>query len=162
MNLPSHFKLSPGDVLAFFGGLLGTAATVGGGIYVLDRERKREDRERRAFLSDLLDEVEAACRPFQMANEAALVARRGITTREAVQTLKGAVGRVHQFRSRLEPKDIRMLKISDRILELEVDDAELDEQAASAGLYPNEADYGGLNAIGHEIVGTVQKIRAHL
>lgn len=157
--LPRAAALSAGDVLAFVGGLIGAAATIGGGVYILDRERRREERERREFLCALLDELEAACEPFQMANEAALIKRRGIKTPEAVRNLKEAIRRVHQFRDRLEPQNIKMLKVSDLISDIHVNEAEVDEMAVVANFYPESADYGGLNAICHQALGPVAKIR---
>lgn len=153
----SGAKPAPADWFGFFGAVIGAAATVAGGIHVLDRERKREGRERRELLISLLNELVDACRPFQVANQDALQARYGRTATQQANEVKSAVSRLHRFREDLRPQTLGMMKVSDAIASLTVD-PDLDEAATAAGLYTG-ADFGHLNAIGHDLVGHANRIR---
>ncbi|MCJ2180810.1 hypothetical protein [Novosphingobium album (ex Hu et al. 2023)] len=157
----STLKPTPADWIGFLGALIGAGLTVAGSIYVLDRERTRELRQQANLLTTLLDEVDQECIPFQVANQAALLERYGRTAKEQVGRLIEAINRVHRFKDSIKPTTARMMKVEDAIAQLEVD-PELDQQAKLAGLYPESADFGGLNAIGHDIKGQIANVRHEL
>lgn len=155
----SSTGLSSSDFLAFAGALTGTALTIAGGIYILDRERHREDRERNMLLISLLDEIDGACLPFQLANEAALKERYGVNTKKAVANLIAAVARLRAFKDRLEPQTVQMLKVSDAIDAFSVDETGMQKEATACAFYPESADYGGLNYSAHDIMSNTKAIR---
>ena len=106
---------SRGDWLSFAGALLGAAITITGSITVLEWQRASEERERRALLLELLEDVDEACIPFQVANQAALKERYGTTAAEQVRKVQAAIGRVHHFRETLVPKTVRMMNVADEL-----------------------------------------------
>jgi predicted protein tyrosine phosphatase len=150
------------DWLSFAGALLGAAVTVTGSVFLLDRERHREERERRKLLLALLDDVDNACTPFQLANEAALQKRYGRTAKAQAREIEAAIGRLHRFRETLTPNTVRMMKVADAIAGLPIKNPDLAEAAKVAGFYPESADFGQLNFIGHEIQSQTARVRAAL
>ena len=148
-----------GDWLSFAGALLGAAITIAGSIAVLEWQRASEERERRALLLELLEDVEEACVPFQVANQAALKERYGTTAAEQVRTVQAAIGRIHHFRETLTPKTVRMMKVTDELSSLAFGGDELDTDLRSIAFYPDSADFGDLNAKGHEVKGITSKAR---
>lgn len=150
------------DWLSFAGALVGAAVTIAGSIYVLDRERGREERERRELLLSLLDDADKACEPFQVANENVLQARYGVSAMEQAHEVEAAIRRIHAFREKLEPTSARMLKAADAIDQLPLEHTQLIDAAKLAGMYPDSADFGHLNYLGHEIREITAKARALL
>jgi hypothetical protein len=145
--------------LSFAGALLGSALTVAGSIAVLEYQRTSEKRARRALLLELLDDVEPACAPFQLANEAAVKERYGATVAEKVKELRSAIGRVHAFRETMEPKTALMMRVSDNLAELDFDSADITGWLQGIAFYPDMADLGGLNALAHDVLGNVYSAR---
>jgi hypothetical protein len=145
--------------LSFAGALLGSALTVAGSVAVLEHQRTSEIRARRALLVELLDEVEAACMPFQLANEAAVQAKYGTTVAEKVKDLQSAIRRVHSFRETMVPKTALMMRVRDDLAELSFDSADIVGWLKSMALYPDDADLGAINALAHDVLGPVQAAR---
>jgi hypothetical protein len=148
--------------LSFAGALLGAALTVAGSIAVLEYQRTSEIRARRALLLELLDDVQAACVPFQLANEAAVRERYGTTVAEKVKELQSAIRRVHAFRDAMKPKTALMMRVRDILADLSFDAADITGWLESMALYPTDADLGGLNAHAHNILATVDAARVLL
>lgn len=72
--------------------------------------------------------------------------------------LEGAVSRLHILAQEVKPTSVRMMKVVDAIAKVQVDPG-LDRQAAAAGLYPDSADLGGLNAIGQDLQEATATVR---
>lgn len=152
---------APAEWFGFAGALIGATVTVAGSVYVLDRERKREGVERKELLMHLLDEVDAACALFQLANQEALQERYGKTAKQQADELVAAVGRLRGLQATLKPNSVTMMKVSDAIGVLHVDPG-IGDMATEAGMFPSSANFGGLNAIGHDVTGQISKVRALL
>lgn len=157
----SGLQPTPSDWLGFAGALVGASITVAGSVYVLDRERRRGANEQRDLLVALLDEVDEACIPFQVANERALVERYSKTAKQQAGELKDSIARLHALKDEVKPSSVNMMKVVDAIAKLQLD-PELDAQVAAAGLYPDSADFGALNEIGHDIRDMTGVIRGLL
>ena len=114
------------------------------------------------MLVELLDEVEVACVPFQLANEAAVQDKYGTTVAEKVKELQSAIRRVHSFRETMVPKTALMMRVRDDLAELSFDSADVVGWLKSMALYPKEADLGALNAIAHDVLGPVRAARKRL
>jgi hypothetical protein len=109
------------------------------------------ERKPRALLLELLDDVDDACVPFQLANQPALEAKHHRKAPEQVRMVQAAIARVHKLRERWEPKTARMMKVSDSLADLGFDAPDLRNMLQVIALYPASADFGGLNAMGHEV-----------
>lgn len=147
------------DWLGFAGAMLGAAVTVMGSVTVLEWQRASEGRERRSLLLELLDDVDDACVPFQVANELDLKERYGVSAAEQVRAVRAAIGRVHHLRETLSPSTARMMKVSDELTKLAFDDPIIETQLKSIAFYPESADFGGLNSIGHDVQGITNRAR---
>lgn len=152
-------EASRAEWLGFAGALLGAAITILGSVSVLEWQRGREDRELRALLLELLDDVDEACVPFQLANQSALEAKHHRKAAEQVRMVQAAIARVHKLRERWVPDTARMMKVSDSLADLRFDGPDLPNMLKAIAFYPASADFGGLNAMGHEIQGTTSKAR---
>jgi hypothetical protein len=146
------------DWLSFAGALLGAALTVAGSVAVLEWQRTSEIRARRALLMELLDDVYAACVPFQHGTARILQEKCGRSVAEQVKELRDAIQRVHRFRDSMAPKTAAMMRVSDLLSGLSLDDEEVDGWLRGYRFYP-DTDLGGLNYIGHELQGTIDKAR---
>jgi hypothetical protein len=142
---------TPADWFGFAGALIGAGVTVAGSVYVLEYERRRQGRERRTLLLALLGDVDAACTPFQVANERALLSRYGKTAMQQANELVAAVSRLKSAGRSLTLSSIQMMKLSDAIDALRIDPG-FQREAEAAGLYPDDGDFGELNAIAHEVM----------
>lgn len=151
-----------GDWLSFLGALLGAAVTVAGSVGVLQWQRNTEERERQALLQELLDDADKACVPFQVANETALKAQYGKSATDQVQEVQAAIARIHRFQKAVQPKTARMMKVSDALASLAFHEPDLDNQLVLLSMYPDDADFGWLNALGHEVQWKIDKVRALL
>ena len=150
-------EANQGEWLSFAGALLGTALTVGGSIGVLEWQGNSEVRSRKQLLIELLNDVDRECVPFQCANDTALRARSGFSTGEQVDRLKSAIARIHKFREKMLPETAQMMRVGDVLSPLSIQDAEVEGWITSIRFYPDSADLGGLNAIGHRIQGIVDE-----
>lgn len=148
-----------GDWLSFAGALLGAAITIAGSIAVLEWQRASEERERQQLLLDLLEDVDEACVPFQVANEPALKLQYGTTAAEQVRKVQAAIGRVHNFRAALAPKTARMMKVADELSSLDFSGDDLEADLRGIAFYPDSADFGGLNSMGHNVQGITSEAR---
>jgi len=155
-------SLEATDWLSFAGALIGASVTVAGGIYILDRERHREDRLRAKMLKELLDDIDSNCTPFQLTNAEALKNKYDVTPQEQVDKLCACVRRVWEFAKILEPRTVRDLKILDAIAAIELPENQLRTEAAGIARYPKSADLGELNAIAHTIGASVKRIKGLL
>lgn len=153
---------SSADLLGFAGAVIGAAVTVTGSVMILQWQRGAEQREERDLLLELLKDVDAACLPFQVANEAALKARYGTTAREQVDEAQAAIERVHEFRRAMKPKNARMMRASGALSKLAFDDPDLENQVASLAKYPTSADFGFVNALGHDVRRETEAARSML
>lgn len=150
------------ELWSFSGGVIGAAVTVAGSVYVLEWQKGREDRERKALLLSLLEEIDAACRYFHLAGERALLDRYNKTARDVVTELDGAIARVRRFGEVLTPDTVRMMRVADEVAALRMDES-LWVQAEHAERYRDSGgDFGGLNAAGHEITSQTARIRSLL
>lgn len=147
------------DWLGFAGALLGAAVTVLGSITVLEWQRASEDRERRGLLLELLDDVDSACVPFQVANQPALQEQYGTTAAEQVRIAQAAIGRVHNLRDTLAPTTVKMMKVSDALADMAFDDDGLEQMLTGIRFYPESADFGGLNTLAHDVQRQTAKAR---
>lgn len=150
---------SRGDWLSFAGALLGAAITIVGSITVLEWQRASEERERQRLLLELLKDVDEACIPFQVANEPALMKRYKTTATEQVRKVQAAIGRVHNFRKTLVPTTAMMMKVADELASLAFEGDDLEADLRGISFYPDSADFGGLNAMGHDVQGITSKAR---
>lgn len=157
----SSVQPTSSDMFSFAGGLIGAGITVAGSVYVLNTERRREHKQRKALLLELLNDVDHACEYFQLANESALKKRYRKSTMEVTDELISALARVRRFADKLEPASALMMKVADEIALLEPD-PDLEDFAIACSRYPDSADFGGLNAIGHELTGKTYQIRSLL
>jgi hypothetical protein len=139
--------------------LIGAALPVAGSIFVLEWQRTREIRNRRALLLELLDDVEAECIPFQCANEPALRERYGRTVDEQAKELRRAIGRVHTFRTTMEPKTALMMRVSDVVADLSFDGGAVNGSLDAIRMYPIDGDLGALNTAAHDVLGAVSKAK---
>ena len=147
------------DWLTFAGALIGAGLTVAGSVAVLEWQRTSEIRARRKLLLDLLEDVYSAVIPFQLANDRAMRVECGRDAAEQVKEVQAAIRRVKAFRDTMEPKTAAMMRVSDVLSALEFDDGQARELLRSIAFYPDSADLGGLNAMGHEVQHTVEKAR---
>ena len=139
------------ELLSFAGAVIGATVTVAGSIFIFQWQRDTERREERQLLLELLDDVDSACVPFQVANETALRERYEITCREQVAGVQAAIERVHEFRRDMKPKTARMMRASSALADLAFDEPGLEQHLTSLMMYPDSADFGHLNYLGHEI-----------
>lgn len=147
------------DWLSFSGALIGAAVTVLGSVFVIEWQRTREARERTKLLTSLFDDAEIECAAFHVANEQALKKRYGLSTADQVRKTQAAIDRIHRFFETFTPETVQMMKLADELADLSFDDPTLEEQMRSFRLYPESADFGGLNAIGHEVVSKIARAR---
>lgn len=144
-------KANATDMLDFAGALIGAGLAVGGSMFVIQWQRDSEQREERALLLELLADVDRNCRPFQVANEAALRERYGRTARQQVAEVQGAIARVHEFRQHLKPRTAKMMRVASALADLAFEDHDIDGHLTALSMYPNDADLGLLNGIGHDV-----------
>ena len=152
-------KANATDMLDFAGALIGAGLAVAGSIFVIKWQRDTEQREERALLLELLADVDRSCRPFQLANEAALRERYGKTAHQQVAEVQGAIARVHEFRLQLKPKTAKMMRVSSALAGLAFEDAELEDHVQWLGQHPEAADFGLVNMIGREVTEATAEAR---
>lgn len=147
------------DWLSFSGALIGAAVTVLGSIFVIEWQRTTGTRERKKLLTKLLDDAKIECAAFHVANEPALRNRYGLSTAEQVRRTLAAISRIHKFFDTFVPENVQMMKLADELADLAFDDPTLDDQMKGIRFYPDSADFGGLNAIGHGVVSKIDRAR---
>ncbi len=152
----------PGDWLSFAGAMLGASITIAGSVGVIEWQRHNDDRVRRRFLEQLMDDIEQECEPFQVANAAALQQRYGRSVRNQIDRLRTAIRRVRTLIEGTAPKTLAMLKACDELATINFDDPDIDQGMGAILMYPDSADLGQLNYLAHEVLGDVARARKAL
>jgi hypothetical protein len=79
---------------------------------------------------------------------------------EQVDEVRAAIKRLQDFRTRLTPETATMMRVADVLETIEFEPAQNDLRGLM--FYPDSADFGGLNAMGHDVQAAVSRVRSLL